>query len=69
MIYELEIRRPMRLRPIWKARLDTPFMAFNTGQFIDQPGGRPFKIEEVRHTFDKDEGGAAVHRIALIVSE
>lgn len=66
MVYELCIRTESY--PIWKASLDEPFMAFAAGQLIDQPGGNPFRIDEVLHTFDKSDVGEAIHRVSLIVS-
>jgi len=66
MIYELCIRTESRL--VWKASVTDPFMGFVAGQLIDQPGGNPFRIDEVLHTFDKSDVGEAIHRISLIVS-
>lgn len=66
MIYELYVRKESRL--IWKVSLKEPFMAFVAGQFIDQPGGNPFKIEEVHHTFSKSNVDEPIHRISLFVS-
>jgi len=66
MIYQLCIRTESQ--PIWKASLNEPFIPFAAGQFIDQPGGNPFRIDEVLHTFDKSDVDEPIHRISLIVS-